>query len=258
MDRRPNEIEVSLEEKRFLRRFVRRELGPWLAGVAALAGLALVAALLAPPSRLTDPAPDAGRALTESSGLDATSLAGLRAENARLRADLTALERAIKAELTALERAVAAARSLPAAGVDGAEASELEARLREAFEARVSRLESALETRSTSVSREVVGDSREVVGDSAPVLLGDLNAIRERLFNLEMRQDRKDQERAALQQDVLARLYELERASQTEAAARIANLETGEQRLEKLELRVGAIEHQRAPASAPAAPASSP
>ncbi len=213
-DRRANEIEVSADEERFLRRFVRRELLPWLAGVAALAALALGAALHAPIGALADSAPGSERAWSETTGLDSAALAELRAENARLRADLGALE----------------------------------PRLRELFESRLARLEGSVAARTTSVSRETAGDT-------APKPLGDPSAIRERLYNLEMRQDRKEQERAALQQDVLARLYELERVSQAEASARLENLQSGEQRVEKLELRVGQLEHQRGPESVPAAPA---
>lgn len=90
------------------------------------------------------------------------------------------------------------------------------------------------------------------MADSAPdsEALGDLTTIRDRLYNLESRLDGKEQERAALQKDVLARLFELERSVQTEAAARVENLETSEQRLERLERRLSTLE------SLPAAPAS--
>jgi hypothetical protein len=86
---------------------------------------------------------------------------------------------------------------------------------------------------------------------------GDLLSIRDRLYNLEQRLDRKEQERASLQKDVLERLFDVERSIQTEATARVENLETNEHRLERLELRLSTLESgpSAAAASAPAAPA---
>ena len=183
--------------------------------------------------------------LPETSGEAAGALAAMRAENARLRSDLTALERKLEAV-----RGVPVGAADPTSRHTEESARALEVRLREAFDARVSRLESALASRAP-------GASRAAAGGAAPAELDDLNAIRERLYNLEMRQDRKDQERAALQKDVLARLYELERASQSEAAARLENLNSGEQRIQKVELRLDQLERRGSTRSAPAAPASS-
>lgn len=231
-------IEVSAQEARFLRRFVRRELLPWLAGVAMLAGLALVSTLMSPRPVSPAAAPVAERVAAETSGLHADVFASLRAENASLRADLLALQRAVEA-----------VRGAPAGGSE-ADSRRAEERAR-ALEARVSRLESAPGPRLASVTREAAGDTT-----SAP--LADLHSIHERLYNLEARQDRKDQEGAALQQDVLARLFSLERSSGSEAAARLENLNSGEQRFEKLEQRLIQIEQNRGASSAPAAPAGSP
>jgi len=206
-------IEVSPEEERFLRRFVRRETLPWLAGVSALAALALGAALHQPlaPNATSSLAPAPG-ALPAVSDPDEGPLVALREENERLRADLGTLAREV-AEL----KSVARAGAVGGANVD---VHELELRVREVFETRVARLESSLAALPASAD----------AGDGAPVQDADLVAIRDRVFNLEMRQDRKDQERAALQQELLARLDELERAH-------------------------AQLEHSRAPGSVPAAPA---
>jgi len=146
-ERRGQAVEASPEEARFLRRFVRRTVLPWIAGVGALAGLALGVALSPhPPAVLVAAEPGVAHA--------PAALDEIRAEIVDLRDELVALRSA---------RSVASQRP----------------------------------------------------GDFEP------------------------------------RLYDLERAVQSEAAARVDGLRTSEQRIERLELRLSTLE---APATAPASP----
>jgi hypothetical protein len=137
--------------------------------------------------------------------------------------------------------------ALPALGASGGRAPRpgdgRVARIRDDLEPRLAKLEAAFAKRAPLVSGQVSGRA-----ESSP---GDLVTIRDRVYNLESRQERQEKERAALQQDVLARLYDLERSTQSEAAARIDNLETSEQRVARLELRLSQLEGR---SSAPAAP----
>ena len=115
--------------------------------------------------------------------------------------------------------------------------------LRDDFESRLAELEASLARHPASAPLQ---------GSGVPVYpAGDLASIRERLYNLEMRQDRQEKERTALQQDVLARLYRLEQSVQSEAAARLDNLESSAQRVERLELRLSELEGR---SSGPASP----
>src|SRR5262245_423918 len=80
-------IEASPEERRFLRRFVRRTTLPWFACIGALAALALGVALSpAPPG-----APTAAAAAAPSAGHESEDHDDLRAEIAKLREELAAL-----------------------------------------------------------------------------------------------------------------------------------------------------------------------
>jgi len=207
-ERRQETVEASPEEARFLRRFVRRTVLPWIVGVGALAGLSLGVAL--------SPHPPAALVAAESGVADkSAALDELRAELASLRDSLAALR---------------SARSV-------------ESQLPGDFEPRLAKLEATLATWPPPASREAAG----APATESP---GDLASIRDRLYDLETSQDRKQQERAALQQDALVRLYELERSVQSEAAARVGNLQTCEQRIERLELRLSTLE------ALPTAPAS--
>ena len=192
-ERRMEEVQASPEEARFLRRFVRRTVLPWIACVGALAGLALGVAL--------SPPPPAARVAAEPGAAHASAAQNeLRAELASLRDELAAL-------------AARAARPAPA--------------------------------------------PRQAEGASAEASQGDLASIRDRVYKLELRQDRKEPERTALQEDLVTRLYDLERSVQSEVAARVGNLQTSEQRIERLEQRLSELEGLPA-APASAAPSSSP
>jgi len=80
--------------------------------------------------------------------------------------------------------------------------------LRDDFEPRLAKLEAELAARAAHAPQ--MADS-----SSGAESAGELTTIRDRLYNLETRLDSKEQERAALQKDVLARLYELERSVQS-------------------------------------------
>jgi hypothetical protein len=211
-------MEVTPEEARFLHRFVRRTVLPWIAGVGALAALALGVAL----SSSSPIAPIAA----------GTAAPGEEHEAARdeLRQELASL----REELAAL-RASAGRAARPGDGQAG--------RIRDELEPRLAKLEAAFAKPAPRVAGQASGRA-----ESSP---GDLVTIRDRLYNLESRQERQEKERAALQQDVLARLYDLERSTQSEAAARIDNLQTSEQRVARLELRLSQLEGR---SSAPASP----
>jgi DNA repair exonuclease SbcCD ATPase subunit len=222
------------EESLLLRAFVRRTVGPWLAGVCALAGLALAAALAG--ALRGEPAPPAtGIAAGE---LAAAATRAARGENAALREEIAELRRRVET----------AAQAAPAAGASDprveAALRALEARLRGAFEPRVAELEAALARRAGA------GAPR---ASAAP--FDDLDSVRERIYNLELRLDDKDRERAALQKDLLARLYAVERAGQSESSARLENLRVAEERLERLERRLFQLEERAASPATPAAPA---
>lgn len=90
-ERQTQAVEASPEEARFLRRFVRRTMFPWIACVGALAGLALGVALAPPPPTALDaPAPSDDRA--------AAAIERLRTELGSLREEVEVLRSAEPAE----------------------------------------------------------------------------------------------------------------------------------------------------------------
>jgi hypothetical protein len=146
-ERQTQAVEASPEEARFLRRFVRRTMLPWIACVAALSGLALGAALAPPPPAALDaPAPSDARA--------SATIEKLRSELASLREELKVL------------RSTQPARST----------------LPDEFEARLAKLESELAARPALAPQTTEGE-----GASGAKLLGDLYVIRDRLSNVEQR-----------------------------------------------------------------------
>lgn len=104
----------------------------------------------------------------------------------------------LRAELATLREEVTALRS----------AEPAPSPLRDDIEPRLAKLEAELAERSAHAPQ--MADSA-----SGAESAGELTTIRDRLYNLETRLDSKEQERAALQKDVLARLYELERSVQS-------------------------------------------
>jgi DNA repair exonuclease SbcCD ATPase subunit len=122
------------------------------------------------------------------------------------------------------------------------EAERAQATLPGDIEARLAKVEAELAARPMHAQTAGEAPSAESSGE--------LITIRDRLYNLEQRLDGKEQERATVQKDMLSRLFDVERSVQTEAAARVENLETNQDRLERLERRLSTLE------SLPAAPAS--
>lgn len=157
-------IEVSPEEVRFLRGFVRRQLVPWTIVVVAIAiGAAW-------SSRGGD-----------SSDLEARTAAGLaqvRSENQKLRAELDSLRVEIAANPGTtpvgdeLERRVENAK---------ANVRMIEARITAALERRINALESRVSTGATAAAGPASGPPPDAAA-------WDVSAILDRLYALEMRE----------------------------------------------------------------------
>ena len=150
-ERRADTFQVTPEEARFLHRFVRRAVLPWIAGVGALAGLALGAAL--------SPAPPAVPVAAEPGAEATAAQAELRAEIDQLREELTALR--------------------AGAGTATREKDRDAQRLRDDFEERLASLEASLAKRPEPASPGAAGEPE--------VSAGDLSSIRDRVNNLELR-----------------------------------------------------------------------
>jgi flagellar motility protein MotE (MotC chaperone) len=115
------EFEVTPEEARFLHRFVRRALLPWIALVGALAGLALGVALSpAAPVERAAPAP----AVQASAAQDE-----LRAEIERLREELDPRLAKLEASLAKRAEPIARAAESASPGVSAADLAAISARL---------------------------------------------------------------------------------------------------------------------------------
>ncbi len=162
-------IDVSPEEERFLRGFVRRQLVPWT--------LALLVVTTAVAWGLSGD--DASEIETRTSA----ALAQLRSENQKL-----------KAELDSMRVELAGAPS------DGAGADELERRIENA-KANVrmieSRITAALERRIDALEARVASGASAAPASAAPstgappadAAAWDVSAILDRLYALEMRED---------------------------------------------------------------------
>jgi hypothetical protein len=179
------ELEVSPEEERFLRRFFRRELRPYLLLMAVIA----VTAMWWWPA-----GGDTARVQA-----NAAKISGVRAEGERLRAEVAALAARLETKLTSSDR-----------GGD-----ELERRVRDArHSVRMieSRITAALDRRLDDLESRVAksGASRTSFGAPPPEAASwDVGAILDRLYNLEMRQEnekRSDVRRIARLEERLLRL----------------------------------------------------
>ena len=199
IDPRGGEIEVTPEEKRFLKRFFRRQLLPYLA----------ILLLILATSAWWPSGEEATGALEARTS---AALAQLRTENQRLRAELAALSERMDAGLSAQD--------------DGA--NELERRVEDAkrsvrmIEARVI---AATERRLDALEIQLAGGGPSPAG---PALAGpppeaaawDVSAILDRLYALEVRQE---QEVASRETDQRSRAAQL-----AQIAARVARLERSE------------------------------
>jgi hypothetical protein len=198
------EIQLTPDEQRYLRRTFQRHALPYLAAMGALAAWSLFAR--------PEPAPEAA------------APAPPLAEQPEFLALRQELERALA------QLAGAAPREPQQAGAAARQLAALERRLEQASQ-RVGELEERL---GAAGARAVGPAPAQAAGfDAAPLL--------DRVYRVELRQDRVDQARTALeaayargQQELLERFYDLER------------------RFDGLERRVAAAE---APAPGPAAPA---
>jgi small-conductance mechanosensitive channel len=196
-DPRAGEMEVTPEEERFLKRFFRRQLLPYF---AVLLVISVTSAWW--PSEEEE----AGALEARTSA----ALAQLRTENQRLKAALEALSERMDTGLSAqdhganeLERRVEDAKR---------SVRMIEARVIAATERRLDTLESQLATGAPSPSRAAPA------GPPPEAAAWDVSAILDRLYALEVRQEREatiretdQRSRAAQLSQLVARIARLER-----------------------------------------------
>ncbi len=192
------EFEVTAEEQRFLERFFRRQVRPYV----------LLMAVIAVTAAWWSPTGDENARVKVNAG----QIAGVRAEGDRLRADVDALAARLETKLAnsdrggdELERRVQDARR---------SVRMIEARVTAALDRRLDVLESRVEKS---------GASRASFGAPPPeAATWDVGAILDRLYNLEMRQDseqRSDVTRSARLEERLSRLEERLGMGSTPAAS---------------------------------------
>ncbi len=192
------EFEVTPEEQRFLERFFRRQVRPYV----------LLMAVIAVTAAWWSPTGDENARVKVNAG----QIAGVRAEGDRLRADVDALAAQLEKKLANYDR-----------GGD-----ELERRVQDArrsvrmIETRVT---AALERRLDALESRVdkSGASRASFGAPPPeAATWDVGAILDRLYNLEMRQEneqRSDVMRIARLAERLSRLEQRLGIGSTPAAS---------------------------------------
>jgi small-conductance mechanosensitive channel len=199
IDPRGGEIEVTPEEERFLKRFFRRQLLPYF---AVLLVISVTAAWW----------PDGEQEAGALEARTSAALAQLRTENQRLRAALAALSERMDAGLSGQDRG----------------ANELERRVEDAkrsvrmIEAQVlAATERRLDALESQLGAGAPGPSRAAPAVPPPEAAAwDVSAILDRLYALEVRQEREAASRETEQRSRAARLAQL--------AGRIARLEGGE------------------------------
>jgi small-conductance mechanosensitive channel len=202
IDPRGGEIEVTPEEERFLKRFFRRQLLPYFA---------VLLVIWVTSAWWPSEGKDAGALEARTSA----ALAQLRTENQRLRAELEALSERMDAGLSAqdhganeLERRVEDAKR---------SVRMIEAQVLAATERRLEALESQLGAGASPPARVASA------GPPPEAAAWDVSAILDRLYALEVRQERE------------AASWETEQSSSTaqlaQLAARVARLERDERPL---------------------------
>lgn len=200
-DPRGGEIEVTPEEERFLKRFFRRQLLPYFTVLLMLLVISVTSAWW--PSE-----EEAGALEARTSA----ALAQLRTENQRLRASLDALSERMDAVLSAQDHG---ANELERRVEDAKRSVQMiEAQVIAATERRLDALESQLASGARAPSPAAPA------GPPPEAAAWDVSAILDRLYALEVRQER---EAASLDSDQRSRAAQLARL-----AARIERLERGE------------------------------
>ncbi len=204
-DPRAGEIEVTPEEERFLKRFFRRQLLPYFA-------LLLVIWVTSAWWPSEEEAAGALEARTSA------ALAQMHSENQRLRATLAALSERMDAGLSTqdhganeLERRVEDAKR---------SVRMIEARVISATERRLDSLESQLAAGAQPAQPAQPPARAALSGPPPEAAAWDVSAILDRLYALEVRQEREAATRETEQRSRAAQLAEL--------AARIAPLEQDE------------------------------
>lgn len=219
---------ITPEEDRFLRAYFHRHAGRYLLALGALA-LAIVCTVW-----ITVRPDDDGAAALAGAEAEAESqsqeIEAVRAENQTLRAEVEELG----GRLEALD---AAARQV----------ASVEKRLAGALR-RLDRVESRVEQGSAA--------SNAAPPDAAGAW--DASSILERLYNLEVRQEREEQSRTTFEKSLLARMHELEQRESGVANATASTQQGLLERLDSLEQRAYRLEQhsglEQQTGSAPAAP----
>ncbi len=212
MSDQPGQPLLSPAEARFLTGFVRRQMIPWFAGTTALA-LTLAAAAFAVATHLAEPA-IAPRSLERASagGASPAELAALRDELAGLRGEFGEQLEAARRDLAAVDQRIAEATE----GV-------------ESLRSRISKAEKAVKAAAPRATGPALAST-------------DLDAMLERLSNLETRQQEIEGKRESFAKDVLNRLYAVETGRDRAEANRLENEEKSQARLRNLEERFSQLE----------------
>lgn len=219
------EFQITPEEERFLRAFFRRQAGRYLIALGALAIVSLASALA-----ISRPGAPAAETLAEPSTA-AHELDALRAEHERLRVELAEL---------------AERRERPAAA-----SGEWVARLG-ALEKRVATALGRIE-RVEQRARSTAGAAPAAPAAAADPDPAQAASVRERLYNLEARQESVESQHQVFQKDLLERMRELEESRAWLASHRAEVDRSVLERLDSLEQR--AFNLERSVTTAPAAPA---
>ncbi len=227
------ELVIDAREEAYLRGAFRRFAWPYFAGM-----LALVAALwfLAPDKA---PAPSAASPSEHS--------AALQAEIAKLSAELESVH-----ELAREARRVASTRASPAAAPEPAPPRSFDSAPEwRALVARLNAMTTRVKTLETRPSGRV---ERIVMHAETPALAdGATNTLLERIFNIEQRQEREEQQFRETQKSMLDRVYAIESRRDATMVERTALDQSVLSRMKNLEDRFYAME-RRESESQPAAP----
>jgi hypothetical protein len=235
------ELQLTPQEDRLLRRFFRRQALPYIAGTGAVAVLCLAFAFLRGDGRAPPAVPPA-------TGGSTAALGELRADLDRAIADLAAVR------TRAQQQAGEAARS----------ASALEQRLAAVFQ-RIEKVEGRADAMQERVADALAQGppaasppaSDGAAASAAAAASDPLLQVLQRLSDLEGRQEREESNAAAARKDVRDRLYSLELHRDQQESRREAAEQSNLERLDGVETRLFEIEKVLAarPGDAPQPPA---